>query len=333
MVKAFVFGKFLPFHKGHEAMINFALAHCDLLTVLVCCSDKEKIPGNTRQGWIEETFRGNNKIQIKTYNYLESELPNTSVSSKEVSKVWATKFKEFFPDYDLVITSEEYGSYVASYMGIEHIAFDLTKQLFPVSSTAVRNDLISNWNFLPASVKPFFAIKVVLLGTESSGKTTLTQRLAKHFNCSYVEEAGRDIIENSNSFDFDDLNLVASEHARRIEEAILGESPLIIIDTDIHITKSYARFIFEKELEVKSSTYNSSKADLYLYLSKDLGYIQDGTRLSENDRNLLDLCHRNILKEHNIEIVEITGSWEERFEKAVTLINGLLDTHNKKRWA
>jgi HTH-type transcriptional repressor of NAD biosynthesis genes len=42
MIKAFVFGKFYPFHKGHEAMINFALSKCDFLSVLVCSSDKEK---------------------------------------------------------------------------------------------------------------------------------------------------------------------------------------------------------------------------------------------------------------------------------------------------
>jgi HTH-type transcriptional repressor of NAD biosynthesis genes len=53
MTKAFVFGKYLPFHKGHEAMIKFALTKCDLLTVLVCCSDKESIPDTVRNSWIK----------------------------------------------------------------------------------------------------------------------------------------------------------------------------------------------------------------------------------------------------------------------------------------
>jgi HTH-type transcriptional regulator, transcriptional repressor of NAD biosynthesis genes len=128
MVKAFVFGKFLPFHKGHEAMIHFAITKCDLLSVLVCCSDKENIPAGTRKKWIEETFSIYQNIEVLTFNYLENEFPNTSVSSFEVSKVWAEKFREFFPDYDLVITSEDYGNYVASFMGIKHIAFDIAKK-------------------------------------------------------------------------------------------------------------------------------------------------------------------------------------------------------------
>jgi HTH-type transcriptional repressor of NAD biosynthesis genes len=324
MVKAFVFGKFLPFHKGHEAMINFALTKCDFLTVLVCCSDKENIPATTRQKWIEKTFEIESKIEIKSYSYSESELPNTSESSQEVSKVWSAKFKEFFFDYELVITSEEYGNYVASMMKIEHIAFDIPKQLFPVSATAIRNDIFTNWKFLPDNVKPDFAIKVMVLGTESTGKTILTKRLAKHYNCSSVKEAGRDLIANSNSFEFDDLHLIASEHAKRIDKAVLEQSPLIIIDTDIHITKSYANFTFDKTLEVKSKIYNSNKADLYLYLNNDVEYVQDGTRLSEADRNLLDISHRQILSENNINFIEINGNWNNRFEKSIEHINKLI---------
>ena len=331
MVKAFVFGKFLPFHKGHEAMINFALKKCDFLTVLVCCSDKENITANTRQKWIEKTFENQDEIEIKSYNYLESELPNTSDSSQEVSKVWSAKFKKLFPDYSLVITSEEYGNYVATFMGIKHIAFDIPKQLFPVSATAVRNDIFTNWNFLPDSVKPSFAIKIVVLGTESTGKTILTERLAKHFNCSSVKEAGRDLIPNSNSFGFDELHLVASEHVKRIDKAVLGHSPLIIIDTDIHITKSYASFVFNKELEVDDEIYNSNKADLYLYLNTDVAHQQDGTRLDESNRDLLDLSHRSILREKNIKFVEIEGDWEQRFDKAVSEIKQKLEVNEKSK--
>jgi HTH-type transcriptional repressor of NAD biosynthesis genes len=324
MVKAFVFGKFLPFHKGHEAMIRFALSKCDFLTVLICCSDKETIPESIRKNWIEKNFTQCKNIEVRTFNYLESELPNTSTSSQDVSKAWAEKFKALFPDYDLVITSEKYGDYVASFMGIKHIVFDIPRHLFPVSATAIRNDLFSNWNFLPDSVKSDLAIKVVILGTESTGKTTLTEKLAQHYKCASVKEAGRDIVANSNSFLFEDLMHVASEHAKRIDKATTGNFPLIIIDTDIHITKSYSNFTFGKELEVDDKIYNSNKANLYLYLNNDVNYVQDGTRLSETDRNLLDLSHRKILKQHNIDFIEIRGNWEQRFEKAVEQINNII---------
>ncbi len=333
MTKAFVFGKFLPFHKGHEAMINFALSKCDFLTVLVCCSDKEGISDKLRKAWIEKTFEKQKNIEIRTFNYLESELPNTSESSKEVSQIWADIFKKQLPDYSLLITSEEYGNFVAIFMNIQHIAFDIPKIKVPVSATAIRNDVFTNWQYLPDSVKPDLSLKVVILGTESTGKTTLTEKLSKYFNCSFVMEAGRDIIVNSNSFTFDDLHLVAREHAKRIDKTILAENPLVIIDTDIHTTKSYARFTFEKEIEISVDIYNSNKANLYLYLNNDVEYLQDGTRLSEEERNLLDLSHRQVLLDHNIDIVEIKGDWDERFEKAVEQINKLISSNGQKHWA
>ena len=333
MTKAFVFGKFLPFHKGHEAMINFALSKCEFLTVLVCCSDKESIPDTYRKAWIEKAFEKEKNIEIRTLNYLESELPNTSESSESVSRIWADIFIKQLPDYSLLITSEKYGNFVAAFMNIQHIAFDIPKKHFPVSATAVRNDVFTNWEYLPDSVKPDLSVKVVILGTECTGKTTLTEKLAKHFNCSFVLEAGRDIIANSNSFTFDDLHIVATEHAKRIDKTILANSPLVIIDTDIHTTKSYSQFTFEKELEISANIYNSNKANLYLYLNNDVEYLQDGTRLSETERNLLDLSHRQVLTDHNIHIIEIKGDWNARFEMAVEQINKLIATNGKKHWA
>ena len=78
---------------------------------------------------------------------------------------------------------------------------------------------------------------------------------------------------------------------------------------------------------------NSNRANIYLYLNNDVEYIQDGTRLSEAERNLLDLSHRQVLKGHNIEIIEVKGDWDERFEKAVEQINKLIATNGKKHWA
>ena len=325
MVKAFVFGKFLPFHLGHEAMIHFALSKCDFLSVLVCCSDKEDISCTIRKSWIEKTFAGKKNLEIRTYNYFERELPNTSISSIEVSRIWADVFKKQFPDYSLLITSEEYGNFVADFMGIQHIPFDISKKLYPVSATAIRKDLFSNWQYLPDSVKSFFVIKVVVLGTESSGKTMLTENLSEHFGCSKVLEAGRELIANSNSFTIDDLLLVAAEHAKQIENAVYKNSPLIIIDTDIHITKSYCRFTFQKELDVSEELEISNRADLYLYLNNDVDYYQDGTRLNETDRNLLDNSHRKILAENKIDFIEIKGNWNERFKKAKEEISKLIE--------
>ena len=329
MIKAFVFGKFLPFHKGHEAMIKFALTKCDYLTVLVCCSDRENISDTIRSLWIKKTFESEKRVEVKPFNYIESELPNASESSEKISEIWAVVFKKLFPDYSILITSEPYGNFVAKNMKIQHIAFDNEKTLFPVSASLIKNDLFSYWNYLPDSVKPYFSTKIVILGTESTGKSVLTKRLSDYYKCSFVSEVGRELIADSNSFDFEDLRIVANEHSKRIEKTVTGNSPLIIIDTDIHITKSYSRFTFNRELETTEEIYNANKSDLYLYLNNDVKFVQDGTRLNELDRNRLDLSHRLILAEHKIEYIEIRGDWDTRFDLAIKSINELIEKKHR----
>jgi len=324
MTKAFVFGKFMPFHKGHEAMINFALSTCDFLTVLICCSDQEPVPPAVRKAWLQDTYRHIPQIEIRTYTYNENLLPNTSESSAAVSEVWAAAFKQLLPDYTIVVTSEPYGDLVAGFMNIRHIPFNMEKNQYPVSATKVRANLFDTWNFLPDSVKGSLAIKVVILGTESTGKTTLTGQLAHYFKGSAVTEAGRDLVADSNDFGIADLYLIATEHAARINQAATQNSPLLIIDTDIHITLSYGEYAFGETLHIDPAIYKSNQADLYLYLNNDVPYVQDGTRLSEEERNLLDISHRRVLDKYGIRYEEVTGDWTARFEHAVALVKQLI---------
>ncbi|TWV95138.1 AAA family ATPase [Chitinophaga pinensis] len=324
MRKGFVFGKFMPFHKGHEAMIRFALSYCDELSVLICCSNKETLPAPVRQVWVEDTFRHDPRIKVLVFQYDESLLPNTSETSALASELWAAQFKFLFPDHSLVVTSEPYGELVADYMGITHMAFDMKKARYPVSASKIRANLPDTWQYLPDAVKASLVTKVVLLGTESTGKTTLTSRLSEHFNCTGVLEAGRDIITDSNDFGVKDLYLIAREHAARIDRAAKGPSPLLVIDTNIHITLSYGEFAFNTELSVDRGIFESNRADLYLYLNNDAPYVQDGTRLSEEDRNRLDVSHRRVLDKYGVTCEEIRGDWDERFEQAVVLIEQLM---------
>ncbi|MBL7828239.1 MAG: AAA family ATPase [Saprospiraceae bacterium] len=327
MIEAFVFGKFLPFHKGHEAMVRFALTRCDRLTILVCCSDRERVPASRRVRWINQTFIAEKRLKIEVLNYREHDLPNTSVSSRTVSEAWSNTFKKMLPEVSLLITSEPYGDFVAEYMGIHHIPFDLERHLTPVSATAIRADLFQNWSYLPDAVKSDFAIKVALSGTESTGKSTIAKRLADHFHGTLVDEAGRELIPNSNHFTMDDLDNVAHAHTQRIRASLCGNSPLIFLDTTVHTTISYGQFFFGKLLEASEEMLELNRPHICLYSTKDAPFIQDGTRLSAYERNELDRSHRDILQIHQIPIIEISGSWEERYESAKQTVSVFLKHH------
>ncbi|MGL6037315.1 MAG: AAA family ATPase [Soonwooa sp.] len=183
--------------------------------------------------------------------------------------------------------------------------------------------IYKNWDFLPKAVQQYFSIKIV-----STGKTTLTEKLAKHYNCNFVLEAGRDIVEDSKNFDFSDLIKIYQQHYKIVKSSCLNNY-LTIIDTDIHITESYSKFIFNKELNIPDHIKAGQKPQLYIYLSADAPYVQDGTRLNTSERNALDIHHRKHLANSDISFIEISGNWQQRYEKNVQLIGQLILEHSK----
>jgi HTH-type transcriptional repressor of NAD biosynthesis genes len=318
---AFVFGKFLPFHKGHQALIEFAAAQCDELTVLICCSDQEQLPAALRLEWMQETFKDNPRIYLQILEYKESELPNSSESSRSISQLWSNKFKAILPKVDLLVSSEPYGEYVAEYMGIAHHPFDPPRLQVPISATRIRSNPHQYWDYLPDAVKPYYQQKIVILGTESTGKSTLAAILAKKLEASLVTEAGRELIPDSTDFSIADLYRVAAAHTQLTEQAIGELKPLLILDTDIHITQSYAHFSFGQYLDLPEVYYEKQKGDIYLYLNADAPYVQDGSRMPEAERNVLDASHRATLAHFEVSFIEIVGnSWAERVASAWTAI-------------
>ncbi len=321
MKTGLVLGKFLPLHKGHIALINFAQTYCDELTILICSTASETILGEIRLDWIRESYRDNKKIKPVHIIYDETVLPNTSISSREVSQKWADYLRNKFPSFDFVFTSEKYGDYLAEFTGAIHIPFNLPKTVVPVSGTLIRQNPFQYWDYLPDNVKPYLVKKICLVGTESTGKSTLTERLAKYFNTVFVPEMAREIIEKTVECEPQHLIQIAELHARTIIEKTKIANKLLFVDTDINITKSYSRFLFAQELEADNWVEETNCFDLYLYLEKEVEFIQDGTRLEKNKRDLLDASHKNTFEEKGINFVKINGTWEERFQKAIAAVN------------
>jgi HTH-type transcriptional regulator, transcriptional repressor of NAD biosynthesis genes len=320
MKKGLVLGKFLPLHKGHIALINFARQHCDFLYIIICFTKKEIVEGLVRKQWLYEELRLCDNISLISFPYDDNILPNSSESSRDVSKIWAVELKKIVPDTDVVFTSEPYGNFLAEYMNIEHIVFDEKRIAIPISATMINNNPIKYWDYLADSTKPWFVKKIVLLGSESTGKSTLAEKLAKYFNTPFVPEMARDIIEKTEECTFEHLKEIAILHAKRIGLAVGESNKLLFMDTDINITKSYSKFLFDKELIVEPWITEANKADLYLFLETDCPFVQDGTRLTEKERNSLSSFHKEQLIKNNIDFIAIGGDWNNRFNLAIDII-------------
>lgn len=315
-----VLGKFMPLHAGHTVLIDFGLKHCDRLIVLICSSDKEEIAGEVRVNWLNQIANDNSRLQIEHLHYNEDHLPNTSVSSREVSKLWASKIGELFPQLDILFSSEPYGDYMAEFLGIEHKCFDFERSRVKISASSILKDPFGNWDFIAEPAKPYFVKKIVLLGSESTGKSTLAEQLAKEFNTMHVPEMARDIIEKTKEVVYDDLIKIATLHAQTILDYTKKANRLLVCDTDVNITESYSEYLFKQPLVVPDWIKQANKADLYIFLETDCPFVQDGTRLSEEERNDLSKHHKQHLTNAGINYKVIAGNWDERFEQAKKLI-------------
>ena len=315
-----LFGKFMPLHKGHIELIEFALQRCEYLYVVLCYTSKEPIAGPLRAKWLNKLLEQKSNVSLIIYQYDETNLPNTSVSSRDASERWANAFKTILPAIDVLFTSEIYGNYLSEFMQIHHVPFDYDRVRVPVSATMIRENPFRYWDYIADTAKPWFVKKVSVVGTESTGKSILAKSLAETFSTVFVPEMARSIVEKTSECTISDLYKIAESQAKAIETALLSANKLLFVDTDLATTRSYARFLFGEELTVKKWITEVNKFDLHLFLEPDCEYVQDGTRLSLEQRNALSEHHKAHFKQEGIQLAPINGNWQDRFNQAQGLI-------------
>jgi HTH-type transcriptional repressor of NAD biosynthesis genes len=322
MIHGLVIGKFLPLHKGHEALIRYAASQCDELTVLLGVKKDEAISGHLRLKWLWETFRDDPSIHIE---YTDDELPDSPVSSRDVSRVWADYLSERFPAVRLIVSSEEYGEFLAEYMGIEHKYFDMERKKFPVSGSLLRESPHMHWDYLAQPAKEHFVKKICIYGPESTGKSILTERLAGYYNSVYVPEVARDIIDEAgDGVTYDLIEKIGPSHGEAILKMLPLANRFLFVDTDVEITKLFSDYYFRKTPAFPPWVESANKFDLYIFTDTDVPYVEDPQRDSEHMREIFKEKLLSILDGKKSDYTIISGGWEERFQQAILAI--------EKRW-
>ena len=322
---AYVLGKFMPFHLGHKYLIDTAAKLSKKVTVLVGSLPTEPIPGELRYNWVKETYKDNKVVDVKWCNEV---LPQYPEENPEFWNIWVDVAKRYCPsDIDVIFTSELYGDPYAKHLGIKHHLVDLDRKKFSVSGTLSRNDPFGYWDYLPDVVKPYFVKRVVIMGPESTGKSTLSINLAKHYNTEFVEEYGRTVYEeNGMHVDIDDFIKISIGRQKIEDEKIKVANKILFCDTEdittYYFSKEFYPNDYEKVEDFLLGELNRKKNyDLYILLKPDCEGVQDGTRsfLSERERHYQII--KNLLIERGCEFVEIEGGWKERFDKSINVIN------------
>jgi len=168
--------------------------------------------------------------------------------------------------------------------------------------------------------------KFVVIGPESTGKSTLCSQLAQHFNTKWVPEYAREYLEkNGTNYTYDDLLIIARGQID-LEESLSSQLTIpnsrLFIDTDMYVMKVWCEYVFNKCHNWILNRIAERKYDGYLLCNVDLPWVKDNLREYPDleTRNKLYHFYRDILINQNIPWVEINGSYRERFERAVKFV-------------
>ena len=185
--------------------------------------------------------------------------------------------------------------------------------------------------------------KIVVIGPESTGKSTLTQLLAQHYKTEWCAEYAREYLTtHGTAYTFEDLLTIAkgqveledycellvvsSQKSETNSPLTTHNSQLLFIDTDMYVMKVWCEYVFGKCHPYIYEQIAQRKYDLYLLCNIDLPWVRDELREypDEGPRKELYGIYKEILQNQPVPWVDISGNYDERLEKAIAAVDALL---------
>jgi len=329
--KGLVVGKFWPPHQGHIRLIEQLSNECDQVFVVVCSTPSQIPNGETRAMWMQSCLPHAEVILVD--DFCSPHYPKPC--RRDCSPRWASRVQELgIGPISVVATAETYGPPFAEELGARLLYVDREAGT-PLSSSMIRSDLRRMWTALPSPVREGLHRKVVVLGAESTGTTTLAQDLSSRIGCPVTAEAGRTmswvLFAESNTMDgiiwteqhfWRIVNAqITLEHqavSRNIDESPSHLGPWLVCDTDTLATVAW----WERYLSVSARTLegfaSSRLADLYLVTSPD-GIEFDSSDPLRDGISVRTAMHRRFLdlvRASGRPWVELSGPREVRLAQA-----------------
>jgi len=179
-------------------------------------------------------------------------------------------------------------------------------------------------------------IKVAVIGPESTGKSTLCELLALHYDTQWCPEFAREyLLTHGMDYAYDDLLYIAKgqlamedeyTNSAKGSQLIARSSPLLFIDTDMYVMKVWCEFVFGKCHKWILEQIVKRKYDLYLLCNTDLPWVKDELREYPDlkTRDKLYYIYKDIMINQSTPWVDINGNSDERLQKAIKAVDQLI---------
>lgn len=311
-------GKFNPPHLGHLHLIRKGASIVDRLYVLLCDRPDQTIAVGRRFDWLSDAVPDNVTI-IVTPDDLPAE-----------NRPWAERALSVLPERpDMAFTSESWGGQWAELMGARHRLVDLDRRAFPVSGTQLRADLGANFRWLVPAARAELSRRVVVVGAESTGKSTIAEALAEATNSVWAPEHGRWYWEGrryraDQSWEPDEfLRIALAQHRLQDDLARQSSNGLVISDTDALVSAVWHERYLGSTGQELTEFAAVNVPDLYLVCADDFDWVQDGTRESHEHRASMQRSIQVRVEASGAQVVVLTGSHEQRLSSALDALEAL----------
>ena len=173
----------------------------------------------------------------------------------------------------------------------------------------------------------------MIIGPESTGKSTLCGQLAEHFQTEWVPEFAREYLdEHGMDYTYEDLLTIAKGQIELENHFLTGfddkseiknHKPKIFIDTDMYVMKVWCEFVFGKCHHWVIDQIVERNYDLYLLCNIDLPWVPDKLREYPDlkRREQLYKMYKDIMINQNVPWVEISGDSDARLKTAIEAVN------------
>jgi len=335
MSRGLFLGKFMPPHNGHLFVCDVARRHVDQLTVLLCSTDAEVIDGHLRATWMRECLKPYGSLLV----HMHRDIPQEPNEHPDFWKIWKEAIFGLHPEpVDYVFGSEDYIYNLAATLNAKPFVVDPDRDVVPISATAIREDPFESWEYIPQPVRSHFQKRITLLGPESSGKSTLSKRLADRFGTKSIPEYGRTYdaaFKQGTGWNAADFNLISRSHASMAAAIANNSGPIVFEDTDLLQTIVWSEFLLGEAPQPLVDRLDTKESPaVYLLLSPEVDWIDDGTRYHSTfeQRNWFHARLKFWLDHFGATWEGVCGaSWDRREKNAldsVCLALGLSKTEN-----
>lgn len=324
-----VIGKFYPFHAGHQALVRAATSSCDRVTVEVMVHGVESIAPELRVAWVQGEHPDARVVPV--HDDAEVDFDSPAVWDLHMVPITAA----LDGPVDAVFSSDAYGEELARRLGATWVQVDPGRASTPISGTAIRADPAGNWWALPTPVRAWFTKRVVVLGAESTGSTTLAAALGAHYGAEVVPEYGREWTKqrpggHEAPWHTAEFDLVAQVQGAR-EDAAAGRArrPLLVCDTDVLATTLWhERYVGRPSPTVVAAAAARPAPALYVLTGDEIPFVQDGLRDGEHVRSDMQRRFREVLRQvatdRGVPWLEVHGDPAPRLAAAVSAVDDVL---------